>query len=260
MKKWKLFLSFLVASFKADLEYRTNFLIRIVTDVFWYLSQVIIFEVIFLHTNRLGTWSLEQARVFLGLLFLVDSLYMILFHDNLEKMSDKVRRGELDMLLTKPISSQFLISIQRMATAICGNLFIALTFLVWSLFQLPNLQLINVLWLFILLPLGLLSLYSIRFTISTLALILVKAENIQYLWYQVYRLGMRPDQIYQPWLRFTIFTILPVGLIASLPSRILFEGFQLDLLLTSVVTGLSFFYFSQWSWKKALAHYSSASS
>lgn len=260
MKKWKLFLSFLSASFKADLEYRVNFLVRIVTDIFWYLSQVVIFEVIFLHTSRLGTWTLEQTRVFLGLIFLVDALYMIFFHDNLEKMSERVRKGELDMLLTKPISSQFLISLQRMATAIAGNFLIAITYLIWALSQLPDLKLVNTLWLFILLPLGLLSLYSIRFTISTLALIVVKAENIQYLWYQVYRLGMRPDQIYQPWLRFTIFTILPVGLIASLPSRILFDGFQLDLFATAVTTSLSIFYFSQWAWKKALVHYSSASS
>jgi ABC-2 type transport system permease protein len=71
---------------------------------------------------------------------------------------------------------------------------------------------------------------------------------------------MRPDQIYQPWLRFAIFTVLPVGLIASLPSRILFEGFQLDLFLTAFMTSLGMFYFSQWAWKKALTHYSSASS
>jgi len=260
VKKWSLFVSFLSASFKADLEYRVNFLIRIVTDIFWYLSQVVIFEVIFLHTSRLGTWSLEQTRVFLGMLFLVDSLYMILFHDNLEKMSERVRKGELDMLLIKPISSQFIISLQRMATAISGNLLIALTYLTWSLAQIPDLKLSNILWLFVLLPLGLLALYSIRFTISSLALIVVKAENIQYLWYQIYRLGMRPDQIYQPWLRVTIFTVLPVGLIASLPSRILFEGFQLDLFLTALTTSLSFFYFSKWSWKKALVYYSSASS
>jgi ABC-2 type transport system permease protein len=260
MKKWSLFVSFLTASFKADLEYRINFLIRIVTDIFWYLSQVIIFEIIFLHTSRLGTWTLEQTRVFLGLLFFVDSLYMILFHDNLEKMSERVRKGELDMLLTKPIASQFLISLQRMATAISGNLLIALTYLTWSLLQVPDIKLSNVLWLFILVPLGLLSLYSIRFIISTLALIIVKAENIQYLWYQVYRLGMRPDQIYQPWLRLTIYTILPVGLIASLPSRILFDGFQLDLFSIALATSISFFYFSQWTWKKALVYYSSASS
>lgn len=260
MKHLKLWLSFVRASLKADLEYRANFIIRVFTDIFWYLSQITIFEVIFLHTNQLGTWDITQTRIFLGLLFVVDAIYMMIFHDNLERMSDRVRKGDLDMLLTKPASSQFLISLEKTATALIGNFIIATGYLTWSLIQYDQLQPARLLWLIILIPCGIIALYSVRFCISTLALIFVRAENIQYIWYQLYRLGMRPDQIYQPWLRVTVWTLIPVGLVASMPSHFIFDGFRWDLFLITLSTAIGFLLFSQWFWKLALKYYSSASS
>lgn len=99
LKYWKLFKAFAKASFVADLEYRANFLTRIVTDIFWYAAQIMTFETIFLHTDNVGGWNLDQTRVFLGMLFVADAIYMVLFHDNLDRMSDRVRKGELDLLL-----------------------------------------------------------------------------------------------------------------------------------------------------------------
>lgn len=260
MKNLFLFFSFLSASFKADLEYRANFILRILTDIFWYISQILVFEVIYLHTDQLGSWELYQIRIFLGLFFIVDALYMILFHDNIERMSDRVRRGELDMLLTKPVSSQFLMSCQRISTALFGNLILALSFFVWGLFSAPHFEFTKLFWLILLIPSGLISVYSVRFCIASLALILVRAESIQFIWYQLYRLGMRPDQIYKPWLRYLIWTLLPVGLIASVPSHFLFNPLQWHLLIISIVTPVTLLTLSRWVWNKSLRYYSSASS
>lgn len=260
MKYLALFLNFFKASFKADLEYRANFLIRIITDIFWYISQIMIFEVIYLHTDQLGNWSLAQSRIFLSLLFIVDAFYMIFFHDNLERLSDRVRKGELDLLLVKPISSQFMISFQRMSPSILGNACLATGYFIYSLITYSDLNWNHLIWIILLLPLGLLALYSVRFCIATLALILVRAENIQYLWYQVYRLGMRPDQIYPQKLRLLIWTILPVGLVANAPSHFLFNGFNLRLFLTIIISSTGFFWISTKFWKYALKQYSSASS
>lgn len=65
------------------------------------------------------------------------------------------------------------------------------------------------------------SVYVVRFSFATMAIFLTRAESIQYLWFQIYRLGMRPDSIYHPWLRFAILTIIPVGSIASVPTSFL---------------------------------------
>jgi ABC-2 type transport system permease protein len=252
--------AFFKASIMADLEYRANFATRILTDIFWYLAQVAMWEGLFRVTTKIGDWNLAQTRVFLGLLFVVDAIYMVLFSENLDRMSEKVRKGEIDLLLAKPVSSQFFMSLQRMNTAILGNLAIAIVWLVFSLMLLPDLQWTRIFWLFVLIPAGLLSLYSIRFSFSSLAMLFTRADNVQYLWFQVYRLGMRPDSIYSPWLKLLVLTLLPVAVVASVPARALLDPPNFLLFIWVVVWSGGLLYLSNRFWKFCLRHYSSASS
>ncbi len=261
LKKYsRLMVAFARASFIAELEYRANFIIRIITDIFWYLAQIFTFETLFLHTKLIGSWSVEQTRVFLGLVFVSDAIYMVFFHDNLDRMTERVRKGDLDLLLAKPVNSQFMISTQYFAVALLGNLLIAVAWFSWSLSQLPNFEALRLLWLLLLIPAGVLSLYSIRFMVAATAIIFTKADNIQYLWYQTYKLGLRPDSIYAPWLRLFILTVLPLAAVASVPARALLDPPELVLFAWVTVWSAALLLISNRFWRYALRYYSSASS
>jgi len=259
-KYLRLYYAFFKASFVADLEFRANFITRIITDVIWYGAQIFTFEVLFLHTNKLGDWNVDQTRVFLGIVFVVDAFYMIMFHDNLDRMNTSIRKGDLDLLLVKPVSSQFMLSCQRISTAMIGNLGIGTAWLIWSIAQLPDVQWINLLWLLLLLPCGVLAVYCLRFLFSASALIFTQAESVMYLWYQIYRLGLRPDSIYVPWLRFAILTIMPVGFIASVPARAILEPASYGLFAWVLLWTVGLMIFTSWLWQLGLKKYSSASS
>ncbi|MFN7262289.1 MAG: ABC transporter permease [Pseudobdellovibrionaceae bacterium] len=260
IKYLRLYKAFFKASLIADLEYRANFLTRIATDIFWYLAQIVTFETIYRHTDLIGGWSIEQMRVFLGVLFVVDAFYMILFHDNLDRMSERVRKGELDLLLAKPVNSQFMLSCQRLGTAMIGNLMIGTSWLVWSLTQLPEFHLANLLWLLVLVPAGLLVVYSCRFIFSSTAVIFTRSENLMYLWFQLYKLGMRPDSIYVPWLRILLLTVFPMAFIVSVPARSLLFQPAYGLFAWAILWSLGLLFLSHLFWRFALKHYSSASS
>ncbi len=265
MKYLRLLVAFAKASFIADLQYRANFATRIVTDIFWYLAQIITFETIYHHTQKIGTWGVEEIRIFLGILFVVDALYMFFFSENLDKISERVRKGELDLLLAKPVNSQFMISFQRFNTAIIGNLIIGVTWLIFSLINFSQTHAetfhwSRLFWLFILIPCGLISVYVVRFSFATMAIFLTRAESIQYLWFQIYRLGMRPDSIYHPWLRFAILTIIPVGSIASVPTSFLVDTPNPAMLLWVMIWSVLLLWLSKKLWKFSLKFYSSASS
>lgn len=247
-------------SFIADLEYRVNFATRIVTDIFWYAAQIIAFEVLYQHTTIIGHWTLPQTRVFLGILFVVDAIYMVLLHDNLDRFSDKVRKGDLDLLLVKPINAQFMVSLQRASTALLGNLLIALSWLTFSLWNLPDFSWWRLLWLLVLIPSGITVVYSLRFFMCALAVIFARAENVQFMWYQIYKLGMRPDSIYVPWFKFFLLTLLPVGVVASVPARALLDPPDLLLFAWAVILAPIMIWLSSQFWKFCLKHYASASS
>lgn len=260
LKYIKIYFALIKASTIADMQYRLNYLTRFLTDIFWYIAQIMMYEVIYLHTKKIGTWQIEQTRVFLGLLFVIDALYTIIFAENVDRMSDKVRKGDLDLLLAKPINSQFMISLQKVNTSIIGNLIISISWLIYSLRQMTDFSFSQLAWLIILIPSSLCIFYSFRFIISASAVIFTKSDNLQYMWYQVYKLGMRPDSIYFPKLRFLLMTIIPVSLIASVPSRIIFQDASMELTLWTMMMGPIALYFSTKFWNFCLSKYSSASS
>lgn len=252
---------FFKASVMADLEYRLNLTIKVLTDVIWYIAQLSVFEVLFAHTTSISGWTLASTRVFMGVLFVTDSLYMFLVQENLDRMSDKVRRGDLDLLLVKPVNSQFMLSFQKLSPAYLGNFALTVSWLIWSLTQLPEpVSWLRLFVLIIAVPCSLAVSYSMRFFFSATALIFTRAENINYVWYQLYRLGTRPDTIYPPWLRYVVLTILPVGFIASVPARLILSAPDILLVLASIGIAALGIFLSTRYWRVALRNYSSASS
>ncbi len=259
-KYCRLYVAFFKASFIADLEFRANFVLRLVTDIFWYIAQIMTFESLYRHTNLIGSWNLEQTRIFLGVVFVADGLYMILFHDNLDRMSDRIRKGEMDLLLAKPVNSQFMMSLSRVSTVLIGNLMVGTSYLIWAISQAQDFHFFRLLWLMILIPCGLICFYTIRFFIASTSILFTRSENLQYLWYQLYKLGLRPDSIYAPWLRLMLLTILPVGVIASVPARFLLEPPNWGLLAWVLCLASLLMYGSRRFWNYCLSHYTSASS
>ncbi len=259
-KYFILYRAFFKASAISEIEFRLNFAMKIFNDIIWYAAQVFTFEVLFLHTKLIGTWDVYQTRVFLGVLFIIDAMYMIFLQENLDKFSEKVRKGELDLLLTKPVNSQFMISFQKVSVSCFGNLMIATGWFVSSLLNLQEVSWGRSLWIFLLVPCGFTILYSIRFCMAALSVILVRADNLQFVWYQLYRLGMRPDSIYLRWLQIIILTILPVGLIASVPARAILDPPETWVYVWSLAAAPLSLWLSSRFWKFALTRYQSASS
>ncbi|MES2964329.1 MAG: ABC-2 family transporter protein [Bdellovibrionota bacterium] len=256
-----LLVAFFRASAMADLEYRLNIVMKVFTDIIWYVAQLSVFEVLFKHTNSISGWTLESMRVFMSVLFLVDAFWMLIFQENLDRFSDKVRRGDLDMVLAKPVNAQFMMSVQKMSTPYLVNVVLTFAWMIYSLTELPGgFEAARLLTLLISVPCGLAIAYGLRFVFSATALIFARAENIVYVWYQLYRLAMRPDTVYPPWLRYLVLTLLPVGFIASVPTQLILGLQTLSFLALAILVAAIVLWLSTLYWRFAMRFYSSASS
>lgn len=262
MKKYlRLMGSFIRASAIADLEYRANIGMKIFTDIIWYTAQLSVFAVIYRHTQSIGGWSYAEVLCYQLVLFLVDALYMIFFHENLERLPEKVRRGELDLLLAKPVNSQFMLSCQKISTAYFVNIVLVIGGLTWAVSQLPySIPATRVVGLIAMLVPSLIIYYSTRVLLTTNTLIFVRADAIGYLWFQLYRLSFRPDSLYPLWLRYVLFTVLPIGFMVSGPATLLIKGFNWKIFCGAYVAAAISLYCSVRFWRYALRFYVSASS
>jgi ABC-2 type transport system permease protein len=260
MKYFRLFWIFFRTNLIATLEYRINLVTQIFSDVAWYLGQILVFETLYSHTQNIGEFNHAQGRVFLGILFVSNNLYNFLFASGLDHLGEMVRKGELDFLLTKPVNSQFMMSLGKISPLDLISGMISWAWLIWSLFQIPELNPLMPFWLILIVPCGSMIIYSIKFFFATTSFLFTRAENLSFMWYQFYKLGMRPDSIYAPALRFVLLTIIPVGLFASLPARMIMEPFQpFYFFHLGSVTFLLFLGTGKF-WKYALTKYTSASS
>lgn len=261
IKKYSdIYRAFFKASFVADLEYRLNFVFLVLAEFVWYSTQLILFEVLFRHTQIIGNWNLDQMRVFIFLVLFVDSIYMILWDQSFSAFTEYVRKGGLDLLLMKPINSMFMLSSQRISISHIPCFFITGAGLIWALNQIPDFDWLKLLWLILLIPTGLSVIFCGRFALNSTSIIFTRADFLQYIWYSAFRLGLRPDAIYSGFVRIILIFILPFAMVASIPARILLEPTESWMIAWALVLPFTLFYLLKKYWRYCLSYYSSASS
>ncbi len=226
----------------ADLQVPFNLGLQFINDILWYAMQIILFEALYLHFDSLGGWRIAEMRVFLGILFIVDAFQMILFAYNFEVFSEKIARRDLDLLLLKPVSSQQLMTSQKLQCGFILNAMFAFAWLLWSFSLLPGgFPWMRSLLIMVVIPAALSIFYSTRLIFSTIALLIIRAEHFHDLYFSFFKMGQRPDKLYGPGIRYLILLVIPVGMIASFPTRVLVDptdSFALPALITASVSCL----------------------
>jgi ABC-2 type transport system permease protein len=258
---WRLLKTLFRTSFIAEFEFRANILLKIFNDFVWYGVQISVFEVLYLHTSQISGWNIGKIRVFLGFMFLVDTVNMMFINENLEMLSERVRKGELDLVLAKPVNSQVMLSLYRLHPSYLFNFVICFFWVLHSLHQeLGALSFFLVGKLLLLVVCSNITMYSMRFLVGSLVVVMGRAENLMQLWYSLFRMSTRPDFVYPPWLRYTLLSLLPLGFVASVPAHVLL-GYRSDLwVLAAIVVAALMLALSAKMWKLVLGKYSSVSS
>ena len=102
--------------------------------------------------------------------------------------------------------------------------------------------------------------YSFEFIIASLSFWFRNFSYAGWLAGELLKYSRRPDSIYKQWFRKTLYTIFPMAMICSVPSRILIFGADLKLFFLQLFISLFFLYLTTLIWKAGLILYESASS
>lgn len=259
IKLFRLEWIFFRLSLIADLQQPFNVLTQFFNDILWYGVQIALFESLYLHVSSFGGWHLPEMRIFLGMLFSIDALQMIFFAHNFDEFSARVSRGDLDLVLLKPVNSQYLMCLPRLQCGFLLNLLFSGIWLGWGFALLDTFSWVHLGLLLLVIPAGLAIFYAIRLFFVTLSLVMTQSEAFQEIFFSVFRLGTRPDSLYSSKIRYFILLIFPVAMIASVPTRILVDPFDLFLLLKLFAIAFGFLFIISRFWNWALKRYSSIS-
>ena len=137
----KVFLTFARNSLVRDMSFRFNFILTCFASVSWALMNFLLFKIIYQHTDSIGVdtgWHENEFFIFLGTIWIINSLIQTFFMANAEEFSEMIRTGNLDFALLKPIDTQFLISFPRINWAQIPNGLLGLSLVIYSLRELMN--------------------------------------------------------------------------------------------------------------------------
>ena len=243
------------------MEYKMNFIMNLFIDAIFYGSYFFLFSVIFSYVDSLGDFSRDVVIIFLIITYLTDSVFVFFFGSNTFQVNRMVVKGDLDLLLLRPVNSLFFISFRYVAVySIISIILLSGLLLRMTSIYPESIGLINYLAFFLSFSLGVLILYSLEFLVSCLVFWYKNFSVGGWLCSELTKYSRRPDSIYSGVLRKLLFSFFPMAMISSLPARMLIFGPNYYMLLTQLFITTLALLLTVFVWNRGLIRYDSASS
>jgi ABC-2 type transport system permease protein len=244
-----------------ELEFRTSFMLSAGSTVLWALFSMLLAGLIFSNVRQVAGWDLNRMFILTGTFLVVEGLSAALFHRNMQRLSELVNKGELDFVLIRPISSQFLVSIRYvdfgdLPTAVVGVAYIVIGVERLGLTPGP----LEIGSYLALICSALLSLYAIWFILVTLVLWTGRINNIAAVVEPFMGLARMPSDVYQGLAKPILTYGLPIAVIATLPSKALLGVAEPGMVPYQAGLAAVLLWASHRFWHYSLRRYSSASS
>ena len=219
-----------------ELTFRGNFVITILTRMFWFAAQLTLFEIIFCSVKGIGDWSRPEYFAFMATGMLINALVEAFFMPNAANFSELIRSGNLDFALLKPIDTQFLISFEKMDLAMFNQIFLAIALLGYALVSLGQPIAAWQVGLYLLyLGVGVAFFYSLMIVLASTSIWLGRNQGLYDFWFYITIFARYPRSIYNgvnpaAWelgeiLQFSFSYLLPILLVVTVPAEVLVKPF-----------------------------------
>lgn len=257
---WRVYKRFFTSSLQRELEFRANFIAKVLQNAVWLVFFLLIILVVYRNTDSVAGWNRGDAFVLAATVFLMESISRTFFNSLIE-IPEQVRKGTLDFVVTKPIDSQFWVTMRRFNFDQIGSLISGTAMLAYGVAtasQPPS----AIGWLcYLVLLLASVVIYNAFMSmLMTLGIWLVRVDNLWVLGETVQQVARYPIEIFQPNVRVFLTYYLPLAFIASVPSVQLVRQPNPAMVGMGVVWAIVFFILARAYWNFAMRHYSSASS
>jgi len=231
-----IFLTFLRNSLVRDMSFRADFILQCLSSTAWAVMNFALFKLIYRFTDSIGRgtgWEEPEFFVFLGTVWIVNSLIQTFFMGNFDEFSEQIRTGSLDFALLKPVDTQFLISFPRANWSQLPNALLGASVVVWYtvvLVQEPGTQVVlrwfSVPVYLLFLACGIVIMYSVMIAMASTSIWLGRNQNLYDFWFYVTNFYRYPMEIYQRgrigWSLWGAFTfVIPILVVSNVPARVL---------------------------------------
>lgn len=214
---------------------------------------------LFRNTESLVGYSKGEVLLFFAVMNTVDIAFQLIAR-GLTTIPSMVRRGEYDILLSKPLSPFFASCFKMFDFLDLTTVPAAVAFLGIAIHTLPyQLTPQHILIAVLCWVCSLIMAVSLNVIIASLAFWVTEIENGFWIYRDLVYVGRFPPEVYTSSIR-TIFTyLIPILLIVSAPAKALMGQASFGMVAASLIATILLVALARITWQKALRHYASAS-
>lgn len=226
----RVLLMFLRNSLIRELMFPGNFLIQVITRLFWFSARLALFGMIYSEVDHIQEWSKHEYFAFMATGMLINSIVEAFFMPNCAAFCENIRTGKLDFALTKPVDSQFLVSLERINLSMASQMALAASLLAISLWNIGRpVAVQNVLLFVVYVTVAVMFFYSMMITTACTSIWFGRNQGLYDFWFYITIFAQYPRSIYDGsradvWetgevLQFGFSWIIPILLVVTVPAQ-----------------------------------------
>ena len=214
-----------------EMTFRGHFLLNVVTELSWIALMLVFIKVIYANTGHVRGWSEPQYLFLTGTHLIIASLFEAIFFDNCWRLSALVRTGDLDFVLLRPASAQFLCSFERVDFAPLASMPVGIVLCVHSALR-HGAEITGgqVVVFAALIGIGIVVLYALLFMFAVTSVWLIRQTGVDHLWFYAVSIARYPAEIYRNFLGgtvwFTLVFVAPLLMVSNLPANVMVRTFE----------------------------------
>lgn len=251
--------AFWAVNLAEELQYRANLLASVVGTGFWLGTAVLTAAVFFRQTPALGGWSFWQVVALLGVFNAVAGVVEAVLRPNVGRIVEHVRRGTMDLILSKPVDAQFQVTFRRIVIWRGVDIVLGLGPTAAALViggRWPGI--VEVVAFVVALAAAVAIAYAIWLGLMSLAFWFVAVENLSILFDALYESARFPVTAYPGAIRFVLTYLVPMAWITTVPAGALTGRVGPGFALVSALVAAAALALTRLLWRVALRRYTSA--
>lgn len=260
MKKYlKIWLLLSKNSFETFAHYRLGALVFFLGKIARFLFFLLFLVFLTAKVEVLSGYNVWQVLLIYMTFNFIDASTQMLFRE-VYRFKQHIITGNFDMLLVKPVNVLFRLLLGGTDLLDFITLLPFILILAFIITKIPDVSFIGILFYIILIINSLIIAASFHIFVMALAVLTSEVDNAVMIYRDITGMGKLPVDIYKEPLRSFITFVVPVGVMMTIPVKVISGLVSLSIILVSLSIGVLLFLLSLKTWDGAIKKYTSASS
>ncbi|MBI4836241.1 MAG: ABC-2 family transporter protein [Candidatus Abawacabacteria bacterium] len=239
---------------------KRNFYLFLLAFIAGTVLNIFVLHTAFRNIPYIQGWNFYNVLALLATYRLCKGIFSTFIGSNLEKLTNIIRKGKLDLFLIKPASGWFLMYFSEVDLARITDLITGLFLLIYTLFFIQWQWWTLILYFFAFI-IGLILMTCTYLIISMTAFLDMREAGVDFIDKLIRSTSRFPLRFASDTIQFLLTWILPFMYLSTIPVEVLENRTNIIATFSSALAICAIYIFlTSYLWKKGLQHYSSASS